>query len=129
MRALALLRVVGARCRVMARADLFHACAMLSTDRDRAAEAVATALLRAFDGTGGLPRLRFYQPMAPEVSFDEHWLLAALAAAGRGDTDSLTFLVARRVPAYARRQVAFLVGALAHALPTADPALTQADAA
>ncbi|WP_224815718.1 hypothetical protein [Hasllibacter sp. MH4015] len=125
---LALIRVVGARCRVMARGDLFRACAMLSADRTRAAEAVATALLRAFDGLDGMPRLRLYQPGATERSFDEDWLLAALAAAERGDADSVTFLVARRVPRHARRQIAFLVRALAAALAS-DPIRARSAAA
>jgi hypothetical protein len=115
-KALALLRVTGARCRVMARSDLFRACAMLSADKSRAAEAVATALIRGLTGGGGLPRLRLYQPGANEVSFDELWLLSALAAANRGDSDSLTFLLARRVPAHSRRQIGFLVMALQQAL-------------
>ncbi len=118
MAPLATIRVVGARCRAMARTDLFRACAMLSTDRTRATEAVATALLRAFSGLDGLPRLQLYQPGEPARSFDEDWLLAALAAADRGDDDSLTFLLARRVPHHARRQIAFLVRALAKALAT-----------
>jgi len=113
---LTLLRLVGARCRVMARTDLFRACAMLSGDRMRAAEAVATALIRGLTGAGGLPRLRLYQLGANELSFDELWLLSALSAANRGDSDSLTFLLARRVPAQSRRQIGFLVMALQQAL-------------
>ncbi len=113
---LTMLRFTGARCRAMARTDLFKACAMLSDDRSRAVEAVCTALLRSFSGTGGMPRLRLYEVTSDEVSFDEHWLLAALGAARRGDTDSLSFLLARRVPAHARRQIGFLVSALVDAM-------------
>ena len=113
---LTMLRFIGARCRAMARTDLFKACAMLSDDRSRAVEAVCTALLRSFSGTGDMPRLRLYEVTSTEVSFDERWLLAALSAARRGDTDSLTFLLARRVPAHARRQIGFLVAALIDAM-------------
>jgi len=119
--ALALLRVTGARCRVMARSDLFRACAMLSEDKSRAAEAVATALIRGLTGAGGLPHLRLYQPGAGEISFDEHWLLSALAAATREDTDSLTFLLASRLPTVSQRQFGFLVTALAQALAAPAP--------
>lgn len=114
---LALLRVIGAQCRVMARSDLFRACAMLSTDKTRAAEAVATALIRGLTGAGGLRHgLRLYQPGAPELSFDELWLLAALNAARHGDTDSLSFLLGRRLPHASRRQIGFLITSLAGAL-------------
>lgn len=118
--ALALFRVVGARCRVMARADLFRACAMLSDDKTRAAEAVATALIRGLTGAGGIGGLRLYQPGAPELSFDERWLLGALSTARRGDVDSLTFLLARRLPHHSQRQIGFLVTALGEALDRAN---------
>lgn len=114
--ALAMVRFTGARCRVMARSDLFRACAMLSDDRTRAVEAVCTALLRSFDGRADMPRLKLYEMTSVEVSFDERWLLAALAAAERGDTDSLSFLLGRRVPAPARRQIGFLITALVDAM-------------
>ncbi|MEJ6394145.1 hypothetical protein V8J82_12805 [Gymnodinialimonas sp. 2305UL16-5] len=112
---LAFLRVIAARSRCAARTDLFEACALLSMETSRAAETLALALFRAFSGQGGMPRLRIYQPAAVEISFDERWLLAALAAAKRGDRDSLTFLLARRIPRHAQRNIGFLVSALADA--------------
>jgi hypothetical protein len=118
---LAFLRMASARSGCAARADLFQACAALSSDPTRAADALALALFRGLSGQGGLPKLRLYQPSAPEVSFDEHWLLGALDAAGRGDTDSLTFLLARRIPRHARRNVGFLIGALARVLAAGAP--------
>lgn len=108
---LALLRMTGARCRVMRRAAPVEACALLAGPR--APEAAAALLLRGFNGENGVPRLRLYQPGAADVSFDEAWLLAALAAAKRGDTDSLTFLLARRLPRAARRPVGCLMRGLA----------------
>ena len=116
---LAMLRVTGARCRVMARSsDAVEACALLHGGR--AAETVAQVLLRVFSGEGGMPRLKLYQPGADDVSFDEAWLLSALAAADRQDHDSLTFLLARRLPKHARRPVGRLFVALAHALDVQD---------
>lgn len=114
--ALSTLRFIGARCRGMARGDLFKACAMLSDDRTRAVEAVGTALLRGLNGEHGMPKLRLYQLNSTDISFDESWLLSAISAARRGDETSLTFLLARRIPAHARRQIGFLVVALADAL-------------
>ncbi len=113
---LSFLRVAAARNRCRARGDLFKACAALSVDPGREAEALAQALFSGFSGQGDMPRLRLYQPAADELSFDERWLLSAIGAAQRGDTDSLTFLLGRRVPKHARRNIAFLLTALGKCL-------------
>ena len=113
---LAFLRVVSARSNCAARADLFQACAALSADPVRAADTLALALFRGLSGLGGVPKLKLYQPAAPELSFDERWLLAALAAAERDDTDSLAFLLRRRIPRHAQRNIGFLLRALARAM-------------
>lgn len=111
------LRRIEARCRSMPRDDLFRACAMLGGDGAKLAlDSLATALFRTLPRVLPSGRLQLYQTGARERSFDEDWLLSALAAAGRGDTDSLAFLLARRVPAHARRQVGFLIGTLSRAL-------------
>jgi hypothetical protein len=115
--ALAFLRVTSARNRCLARGDLFKACAALSVDPAREAEALAHALFSAFDGQGHMPRLQLYQVTADEVTFDERWLLSAIDAAARDDRDSLTFLLMRRVPKYVRRHIGFLISALAKSLP------------
>ena len=112
---LARLRLVGAQCRVLARSGPAESCAILSVESENRADAVARVLLRLFSGEGGMPRLRLYQPGAPEVSFDESWLLAALSAAARDDIASLTFLLARRLPRHARRPVGRLFVALSQA--------------
>ncbi|MEX3014483.1 hypothetical protein [Gymnodinialimonas hymeniacidonis] len=122
--ALAFLRVMAARNRCLGRSDLFEACAALSIDPAQEAEALAQALFSGFSGQGDMPRLRLYQPAADELSFDERWLMSALDAAQRGDTDSLTFLLARRVPNHARRNIAFLLNALGKCL--AQQAVQQA---
>jgi hypothetical protein len=111
------LRQVAARSRGMPGEDMFRACAMLGTRGHAvAAEHAATALFRVLPRVLGRTRLRLYEGGALERSFDEDWLLAALDAAGRGDEDSLTFLMARRLPHHARRQAACLVAILARAL-------------
>jgi len=113
---LSLLRIQNARCRCLARSDLFQTYTSVVADPVRRAEDLALALLRSFDGEDGMPRLKLFQPTAPEHSFDEDWLLAGLAAAGRRDGDSLRFLLSRRIPLHGRRQVATLLTALADAL-------------
>jgi hypothetical protein len=112
----ALLRVLAPACRAKARLDLFHACAMLSLRRDEAAQAFAEALVRTLaQGLGRPPVL--HRAGTPEMSFDETWLAALFAARARGDEDSFTFLIRRRLPNGAARQIGFLVAALAERLP------------
>jgi len=115
------LRRIGARTRAMAGEDLFRACALLGADgTPQAADTYAVALCRVLPRALGQTRMRFYQPGAAERSFDENWLIAALDAADRGDQHSLTFLLARRLPQHARRQVAFLLTSLSRALGAAS---------
>ena len=113
---LAFIRVMGARCRCGRRVDLLQACAQLSANKSRAADAIISALIQGLDGQDGTTKLRLFEPNAEMQSFDERWILAGLAAARRGDLDSLNFLLTRRLPKEKRRQIGFLIGALARAL-------------
>jgi hypothetical protein len=119
--AIAMLRVLAPACRAQARIDMFHACAMLSADRMAAAEAHAEALLRVLaQGLGKPPVL--HRTGSAEMSFDETWLAALFAAHARGDRDSCTFLIRRRVAPVALRHVGFLVGALADRMAAPEDA-------
>lgn len=109
---LAFLRFHWARCRCLARQD-FHSA---RPDHARAPEARAVALFRALTCPDALGGLRLFQLGATELSFDEKWLLAALTACARQDTDSLTFLLTRRLQKPARRQVGVLIMALSRSL-------------
>jgi hypothetical protein len=114
------LRTVAGRCRAMAGDDLFRACAMLGADgAKQAADSYAIALFRSLPGALGGARLRLYQPGATDRSFDESWLLAALAAGARGDDASLTFLLASRLPPPSRRQTGYLIANLSRLLDIA----------
>lgn len=104
-------REAASRCEAQPRIELFHACAMLSDDRNRSRRAFRDALLRTL--AEGLDRRPvFYRPRSRELSFDERWLMALIDAVERGDADSLAFLTASRLRPHARRQVLFLVGGL-----------------
>lgn len=106
------LRKLAPRCQAGARLDLFHACAMLSTNSEVAARAYAEALLRGLATVlGRVPVL--HQPRAIEISFDEAWIAGLLAAAARDDQASLHFLLASRLPRHAWRQIGWLVAQLA----------------
>ncbi|MHA7874170.1 hypothetical protein [Roseivivax sp.] len=106
------LRVTALSCRTAARSDLFQACAVLSTDRTVARSAFAETLVRGLaQALGQRPVL--YRPGAREVSFDEAWLARLAHSAQSGDEDSFQFLIRARVPHAARRNLAFLVRAVA----------------
>lgn len=111
------LRLLALRCRAAARLDLFQACALLSTDRETAANAYADALFRTLDqGLGRPPRI--YVPGSRDLSFDERWLMALIEATESGDDASRTFLLTSRLRPKARRALAFLVKNLTDRLDT-----------
>ena len=102
------LRITALRCRAAARTDLFHACALLSTDRNQARNAHADALMRCI-GTALGKRPILFRPGEAEVSFDERWLLSLARAHARGDEGSFSFLMASRVEKWAIRNLGFLI--------------------
>lgn len=111
------LRLLSLRCRAARRIDVFSACALLSRDRSEAAHAYATAFLRALPQA--LDRTPvFHIPGADEISFDEAWILQLLQAIRAGQNDSIAFLIASRIRACHRRQIAFLARGLSEGLDT-----------
>lgn len=105
------LRLTALDCRASARTDLFEACALLSGDRDRAADAHAEAFIKCLpQAIGNRPRL--LRPGVAEVTFDEAWIVRVVTSVLAGDMDSFAFLLRSRVSAFARRNVAFLVRGL-----------------
>ena len=106
--ALNALRMIALECRVAARDDLFHACALLSQSKVQAQDAHARALFRCLNEALGQKTV-FYRPGVEELSFDEAWLTRILMASSTGDWDSVAFLIRSRVPKIHQRQVAFLI--------------------
>ncbi|MCE8005436.1 hypothetical protein [Aestuariivita sp.] len=102
------LRMTALRCRSAARADLFEACALLSTDRNRARNAHADALMRCI-GSALNTRPIFFRPGEAEISFDERWLVSLARAHATKDEASFTFLMASRVDKWAIRNLGFLI--------------------
>lgn len=102
------LRFVALGCRAKARADLFHACALLSMDRSSSIRAHAEALMRCLDSALDR-RAVMFRPGTMEHSFDEAWLLQLAAALRRDDEDSTRFLLHSRVAREHQRHVQFLV--------------------
>ena len=115
LRLLAPLRFLGRTCRAKARLDAFEACAMLSLDPGASVQAHADALLRVLSQALGRP-LKLHAPGSTDLSFDERWLAALVAAAGRGDAGSLGFLTAHRIPRHMARQTVWLARQLAAGL-------------
>lgn len=105
------LRCIMGCSRAARRLELFHACALLSTQPDCAFDAYAQALLRCLGREVGRP-LIIYRTGAQERSFDEDWILRCLDRCTAGDGASLAFLIGRRVPKPSRRQVTFLIKGL-----------------
>lgn len=106
------LRVVALSCRVAARDDLFQACAMLSQTKAVARDAHARALVKCLREALGKAPI-FYRPGEKHMSFDEAWLLRLIAATEANDGDSVTFLIASRIPPIHRRHIAFLARGIA----------------
>ncbi len=105
------IRLKALQCRSAARADLFRACAVLSSRPETARDAYAEALVRClFEATGRLAIL--HRPGALEFSFDEAWLMRLAIAAKSGDDDSFGFLIRSRVRSYAQRNMSFLLRSL-----------------
>lgn len=102
------LRVTALGCRVAARTDLFHACALLSNNKDTGRDAFSQALFKCLSEAISSKPV-FFQPGTVEISFDEAWLIRALIASRSGDDDSVAFLIRSRVPKMYQRQISFLI--------------------
>ena len=105
------LRVVGMKCRVAARADMFEACALLATDKKKARIAHAEVLMRCLrEAIGKHPTI--FSPGTESLSFDEAWLVELIEAAARNDQPSFTFLLHSRVLPHARLSMTFLASSV-----------------
>ncbi|GAB5448362.1 hypothetical protein [Gymnodinialimonas sp.] len=109
---LAILRLHWARSRCLPRYDLMATRAQAAPS----VEAATLELLQALDCAEALGGLHLFEPGAQQLSFDEKWLLACLAAATAKDTDSLTFLLHSRLKRCVRRQIGARVLGLAELL-------------
>ena len=117
VQALNKLRLLAVKCRARRRIDLFHACQMLSDDKQEAGIAFADALIRTL--SQGLDRAPvFFRPGTAETSFDERWLMSLVAAAREDDAPSFEFLVRSRLARHTHRPTAFLARNLALRLDT-----------
>ena len=106
--ALNYLRLVALDCRSAARADLYHACAVLAHDKTVAQRAYAETLVKCLSQALGKKPV-FYAPGVRTVSFDEAWLMRLVQSSAGADFDSFAFLIRSRVPHVARRNLAFLI--------------------
>lgn len=104
-------RLAALTCRSAARADIFKACALLSTAPREARPVFARAYVRCLTQALGKAPVIF-RPGVSELSFDESWLTSALRAAQSGDDASFTFLIHARVPFEHRRAIGFLIRGL-----------------
>ncbi|MEM9583125.1 MAG: hypothetical protein AAGA08_08420 [Pseudomonadota bacterium] len=108
------LRLITLKCRAAARANLFEACAILSTTKPVAKTACAEVLIKCLGQALGKPP-KLFRPGVEEVSFDEAWLVRATEMAYLREWDSFEFLLRSRVPEGTRRNLASLIiGASEH---------------
>ena len=89
---IALLRLAMLECRTASRRDL-ELCGRV--DPSAPPEVHATALAQMLFSASDR-RFVCWRPGTTDMSFDERWLAALIAARARGDTDSARFLLARR---------------------------------
>ena len=110
------LRFVALRCRTRARADMFKACALLSSDNTQSIRAHAEALALCLNEALS-KRAVFFRPGTPELSFDEAWLVQLASALRRGDEHSVRFLLHSRVRPEHHRNMRFLVSRISEQFP------------
>jgi len=96
--------------------DLQRTCERLLANRSTAASTYAHALALGLAQALGTPP-RIGAPDAPDLSFDEAWLMRLLERAQMRDAESVGFLIASRVAPRHRACFAFLVKGLAARLP------------
>lgn len=106
----ALARLVALECRAAGRLEAGRACAALAPDAP--AEAAMGLLVRAL-ASGMVRRPVLYAPGSRDLSPDERWLLALIAACARGDRGSIRFLTTRRCHPQAHAAIAALAYAVA----------------
>ena len=110
------LRFVALRCRARARADMFQACALLTSDKTQSIRAHAEALAQCLN-EALCKRAVFFRPGTTELSFDEAWLVQLASALRRGDEDSVRFLLHSRVRPEHHRNMRFLVSRISEQFP------------
>lgn len=109
------LRFAASRCRVSARQEFFSTCAQLRGPAGASADAYVMQFIAVLD-EALMARVVFYKPGAPELSFDEAWLMSLILSVQRGDHDSFAFLLHRRVTQDKRRPFSELIQGLARSL-------------
>lgn len=115
---LALIRQRANAAQTAARLDLFKACAVLSMRDQPSAHDFADAVARTLEqALGQTPDWR--APGAPELSFDEHWLMRLVERSLACDSGSVAFLISSRVQRGKRASLAYLVNGLAERLEAA----------
>lgn len=103
------LRLCAMECRVAARTDLFEACALLSLEGEDAKRTFISTFIKCFSDAVHA-QIKWYQPGAAELTFDEAWVLRCLASIEAKDSSSLAFLLRSRVTPADRRYIGYLLG-------------------
>ncbi|MBB3995153.1 hypothetical protein GGR95_002804 [Sulfitobacter undariae] len=110
------LRLSAMGCRVAARTDLFEACALLTLEGEDAKRTFVATLVKCLPDAVNKP-IKWFQPGASELSFDEAWVMRCLASIEDNDTSSLAFLLRSRIAAPDRRYIGYLLGRISEQFP------------
>jgi hypothetical protein len=102
-------------CRVAARTDLFEACALLALGGETSKHSFMSTFVKCLSDAVHAP-VKWYQPGATDVTFDEAWVLRCLSVIETGDTDNLSFLLRSRVAPRDRRYIGYLLGRISERL-------------
>ncbi|MEM6758775.1 MAG: hypothetical protein AAF601_04790 [Pseudomonadota bacterium] len=102
------IRMAAMGCRAAARVDLFEACALLTMDGEDARHTFVSTFVKCLSDAVH-KRIIWYRPGTVELSFDEAWVMRAIAAIRTDDTGSLDFLLRSRVAPADRRYIGFLL--------------------
>lgn len=106
------LRAASMACRVLARTDLYKACALLTVDGENARRTFVETFVRCLSASIH-KQVIWFSPGVVELSFDEAWVMRCLACIEADHSGNLDFLLKSRVSAPHRRYIGFLLGRIA----------------
>jgi len=110
------LRLSAMGCRVAARTDLFEACALLSLEGEDAKRTFVATFVKCLPDAVH-KQIKWFQPGADELSFDEAWVMRCIDSIEADDTASLTFLLRSRIAPSDRRYIGYLLGRISEQFP------------
>ena len=86
--------------RSLPRIDIFKACDLVQIDFELITPEILSLFIRSLSQAFGRP-IKFSEPGAKSMTWDEKWLVSIISAVSRADYDSVNFLIkSSRKPAH-----------------------------